>query len=235
MSTVADHVRLLLVVIPFIAAPGPGNIMCAAVGARYGLSRTLPFIAGLELMVFLPALAVGFGVGELLERAGSALAWLQVAGSIFILYLAVRLLRDPPRPDDDTGLDPVLAAELSPTIRAEAGAGAAPDHEVDAGAGDGAGRGPPSFLDAVVLQALNAKGAVVLLVIFAEFAGGTDTVGVALRIATVITAVSLIFHVLWLYLGRWLALRFSTPRALRVQGWLYATMLATVAVWLLVA
>ena len=197
--------RLLLVVVPFILAPGPGNIMCAAVGARYGPSRTVPFIVGLEIMVFAPALAVGLGVGEALERAGSALSWLQVAGSLFILYLAVRLLRDPPRPDE----------------------------EIDVG--DDLDRRPPSFLDAVLLQALNAKGAVVLIVIFTEFADGDDTFGVAVRIALVITAVSLIGHLLWLYLGQWMAQRFSSVRALRFQGWVYATMLATVAIWLLLA
>ena len=203
VSTLGDYVRLLLVVVPFIGAPGPGNIMCAAVGARYGPSRTIPFIVGLEVMVFAPAFAVGLGMGELLERAGPALDWLQVIGSLFIFYLAFRLLQDPPRPDDE--------AEL----------------------GDAFEQRPPSFFDAVILQALNAKGAVVLIVIFAEFADGDDTFDIALRIAAVITAVSLVFHVLWLYLGQWIARRFSSRRALRIQGWIYATMLVTVAVWLL--
>lgn len=205
MSTAGDYVRLLLVVVPFICAPGPGNLMCAATGARYGARRAVPFIIGLEVMVFVPSLAVGLGVGEALERSGRFLDWLQVAGSLFILFLAVKLLRDPP------------AAVTGPDI----------DQQFNAR--------PPSFVDAVLLQALNAKGAVVLIVIFAEFADRADTFGNALRIAAVITVVSLVCHVLWLRLGEWLSHRFSSPRALRIQGWIYASMLTTVAVWLLIA
>lgn len=205
MSTAGDVVRLLLIVVPFIWAPGPGNVMCAATGARVGLRAAVPFIIGLEVMVFAPALAVGLGVGTVLERAGAFLDWLQVAGSLFILVLAFKLLRDPPRPEADPDLD----------------------RRFD-------GR-PPTFFDAVVLQALNAKGAVILLVIFAQFTDGASTFSTAVRIATVITIVSLIGHMAWLRLGLWLASRFSSPRALRAQGWIYALMLTTVALWLLIA
>ena len=92
---------------------------------------------------------------------------------------------------------------------------------------------PPSFLDAVVLQALNIKGAVILLVIFTEFAVDEGRTANAFRIAAVITIVSLIGHLGWLRGGAWLATRYSSPKALRLQGIVYATMLAGVALWLL--
>lgn len=204
VSTIGDYVRLLLVVVPFIGAPGPGNLMCAATGSRHGIRQAIPFIIGLEVMVFIPAMAVGLGVGEVLSRTGGFLDWLQVAGSLFILFLAVRLLLDPPAP--------VIDSDIAQRIGGRA----------------------PSFYDAVLLQALNAKGAAVLLVIFAEFADRANPVATAFRISAVVTVVSLIFHVLWLRLGQWLSQRFSSPRALRVQGWIYALMLAGVALWLLI-
>lgn len=202
MTSFAELVQLLLVVVPFIVSPGPGNLLCAATGARFGSSRSWGFIIGLELMVFFPALLVGVGVGEFLDQSDGVLDVLQVAGSVFMLYLAYRLLRDP--------IGGAEGADEAPTA-------------------------PPGFVDAVVLQALNIKGAVILLVVFTQFEVDEGQAANAFRIAAVITAVSLVGHIAWMRGGAWLADRYSSPRALRVQGITYAAMLTTVALWLLIS
>lgn len=205
MTSFAELVQLLLLVVPLIVSPGPGNLLCAATGARFGPNRAWGFIVGLELMVFVPAFLVGLGIGEFLEQADGVLDVLQVAGSVFMLYLAYRLLRDP--------------------------IGNADGNEI----ADGDATAVPSFVDALLLQALNIKGAVILLVVFTQFEVDDGQALNALRIAGVITVVSFIGHVAWMRGGSWLAERFSSPRALRVQGITYAAMLTTVALWLLVS
>ncbi len=76
-----------------ILSPGPSNLMCAASGARFGVSRSLPFIVGMNLMVFIPALLVGLGVGELLSRFPNVLLVIKYLGAAVVLYMAYKFFR----------------------------------------------------------------------------------------------------------------------------------------------
>lgn len=82
-----------LVAFVFAAAttPGPTNVMVSASGANFGYRRTMPHIAG--TMAGLPALivAIGLGLGQLLQAYPAAHDGLQWAGSAYLLYLAWRI------------------------------------------------------------------------------------------------------------------------------------------------
>jgi len=93
----------------------------------------------------------------------------------------------------------------------------------------------PGLLDGVLVQALNAKGLALLLVIFSQFANPDRPILiVALEISLALTVFSLISHLSWLTGGAWLAVRFTSPRAVKIQNAIYAALLVGVAAWLMV-
>lgn len=72
--------------------PGPNNVMVLASGARFGLRRTLPHLAGVTLGVVAQTVAVCAGLGVALDRIPGAQAWLRWIGIGYMGYLAVKLL-----------------------------------------------------------------------------------------------------------------------------------------------
>jgi threonine/homoserine/homoserine lactone efflux protein len=76
-----------------ILSPGPSNLMCAASGARFGISQSIPFIVGMNIMVLIPALLTGFGVGELLSRFPTVLLVIKYLGAAVVLYMAYKFFR----------------------------------------------------------------------------------------------------------------------------------------------
>ena len=85
-------------VLPFLAfgasqvgTPGPANMVLLATGARFGLRRALPFVAGVALGKQLIIWPLGLGlmaVSRDYPGVFTALKWLSVA---YILYLAYRV------------------------------------------------------------------------------------------------------------------------------------------------
>lgn len=71
--------------------PGPNNIMLWASGVNFGLRRTLPHIMGVNIgfgsLIFVCAL----GLGAVFEAYPAFQAFLKLAGSLYLLYLAYRI------------------------------------------------------------------------------------------------------------------------------------------------
>ena len=74
------------------ATPGPNNIMLTASGANFGLTRTLPHIAGIIMGVALLNISVGLGLGALFNQFPLIQQVLRLAGSAYLLWLAYKLL-----------------------------------------------------------------------------------------------------------------------------------------------
>lgn len=96
MNSSADYLALCLFVFPLMFSPGPSNLLSAAAASRFGVLGTVPFVIGMDLMVLLPALAVGYGLVNLLALNPDVLMVLQLAGIAFILYLAISFWRAEP-------------------------------------------------------------------------------------------------------------------------------------------
>ena len=89
---------MTVAVLPFLAfaasqvgTPGPANMVLLATGARFGLRRALPFVAGVAFGKQLIIWPLGFGLMALQEDyplVFGALKWISVA---YILYLAWRV------------------------------------------------------------------------------------------------------------------------------------------------
>ena len=74
-----------------VGTPGPANMALLATGARYGLRRALPFVAGVALGKQLVIWPVGFGLMQLADSAPwvfQALKWVSAA---YIIWLAWRV------------------------------------------------------------------------------------------------------------------------------------------------
>ena len=74
-----------------IGTPGPANMTLMATGARYGLRRALPFVAGVALGKQFIIWPIGFGLMEL----GQSVPWLFMvlkwASAAYIVWLAWRV------------------------------------------------------------------------------------------------------------------------------------------------
>ena len=86
-------IALIAFLFPLAYSPGPGNLFFAAVGARYGLRATWPASAGYHIATWLVACAVGFGLARALIAFPRALAVLQTAGAVYVLFLALQFWR----------------------------------------------------------------------------------------------------------------------------------------------
>jgi threonine/homoserine/homoserine lactone efflux protein len=72
--------------------PGPNNALLLASGIRFGFRRTLGHVAGTAAGMGLLILVMAAGVGVVLLAVPGVQLALRVAGSAYLLYLAVRIL-----------------------------------------------------------------------------------------------------------------------------------------------
>ena len=87
------EVLLALVVFAFVTSitPGPNNLMLLASGVNFGFRRTIPHMLGIAAGFFTLLLAVGFGLGVLLESSPWFYIALKTAGGAYLVYLAWRI------------------------------------------------------------------------------------------------------------------------------------------------
>ncbi|MCH2078692.1 MAG: LysE family translocator [Rhodobacteraceae bacterium] len=71
-----------------VGTPGPANMALLATGARFGLRRALPFVAGVVVGKQLIIWPLGFGLLELAEQAPAVFAALKWASAAYICWLA---------------------------------------------------------------------------------------------------------------------------------------------------
>lgn len=81
------------VMFPLVFSPGPANIVFAASGARVGLKRSIPLVAGIDTVFIIKSLIVGYGLGEVIERYPNIISTLQVLGALYLIYLAVKFIK----------------------------------------------------------------------------------------------------------------------------------------------
>ena len=74
-----------------VATPGPANMALMATGARFGLRRALPFVAGVALGKQLVIWPMGFGLMELAQSAPGVFAALKWVSAAYIVWLAWRV------------------------------------------------------------------------------------------------------------------------------------------------
>lgn len=84
---------MLVFLFPLAFSPGPGNMVFAAAGAQFGLRATLPAIVGYHLATLVVTVVIGLGFVEAMHALPGLFAVIRVAGALFVLWLAVALVR----------------------------------------------------------------------------------------------------------------------------------------------
>ncbi|HIP39040.1 MAG TPA: LysE family translocator [Desulfocapsa sulfexigens] len=83
----------ILFVIAMTGTPGPGNLTMMAIGQTSGFTSSIRFLMGTAVgCIFLDTL-VASGLGEMITASPLIANILRVGGSLYILYLAVKILR----------------------------------------------------------------------------------------------------------------------------------------------
>ena len=87
--------------------PGPNNLMLMTSGVKYGLGPTLPHLAGVILGFGLMIAAVGLGLDVIFQRFPQILPVMRVAGSIYMVWLAVKIALAKPLSEVAAGGRPI--------------------------------------------------------------------------------------------------------------------------------
>jgi threonine/homoserine/homoserine lactone efflux protein len=100
-----DHPWAALALFAFVSSitPGPNNLLATASGARFGLRRTLPQVAGVTAGFTVLLWLAASGVAAIVLSRPSIGAVLAVAGRAYLLWMSARLLVAAWRPARTTG------------------------------------------------------------------------------------------------------------------------------------
>ena len=78
------------VIFPLVFSAGPGNVLCAVVGAANEFRGALPFVFGLDVVYSSYSLLAGFGMAAVLLSRPSVLTFVQATGAIYVFWLGIR-------------------------------------------------------------------------------------------------------------------------------------------------
>ncbi|MEM9853280.1 MAG: LysE family transporter [Pseudomonadota bacterium] len=82
------NVPLFLFAVSQVGTPGPANMALLATGARFGIARAMPFVAGVIVGKQLLIWPMGYGLLELAARAPQVFAVLKWLSAAYIAWLA---------------------------------------------------------------------------------------------------------------------------------------------------
>jgi threonine/homoserine/homoserine lactone efflux protein len=84
-----------LILFCFVASitPGPNNMMLLSSGATFGFRRSIPHMLGISAGCMLMVLIVGWGLGGISRDLPQFHTALQIAASLYLLWLAWRIAR----------------------------------------------------------------------------------------------------------------------------------------------
>ncbi|CCN69570.1 LysE family translocator [Vibrio nigripulchritudo] len=88
------------VMFPLVFSPGPANIIFAASGARVGLRKSLPLVAGVDLVFLVKSLIIGFGLGQAVQSYPTVMNIVQLLGAGYLIYLAVMFVKSAKQTSD---------------------------------------------------------------------------------------------------------------------------------------
>ena len=120
-----------LVGFAFVASitPGPNNILLMSSGALFGLRRTVPHLAGIQLGFATLMTAAVFGLGQLVEQWPWLINVVRIIGASWLVWLSLRFFQAALRPGQ-----PGRQADTAPISR------------------------PFRFIEALLFQWVNPKG-----------------------------------------------------------------------------
>lgn len=88
----SDQAPLVVYILALTLTPGPSALLVAAAGARFGLARCTPHLAGSLLGFELQLLAAVLGTGAALLRHPTLQTLMQLGSTAYLLWLGWRML-----------------------------------------------------------------------------------------------------------------------------------------------
>jgi len=77
-------------------SPGPGNFILLASGVNFGFLRSVPIVLGISFGFLSMVLAIGLGLGPLIQAYPAISIVLKVLCAVYVLWLAVKIARSSP-------------------------------------------------------------------------------------------------------------------------------------------
>ena len=87
---------LIIATVFLLGSPGPATLSLAAVGATVGFTRGLGYLYGILSGLIVVILGAGFGIAAVFSRLPRLAFVIQVAGGIYLLWIAYRIAAAPP-------------------------------------------------------------------------------------------------------------------------------------------
>lgn len=162
MDLVTMLPAFVVAVVLISASPGPAVALILRRAALHGFRSTVPTVLGLELGLYIWALAAAGGFAALVAASEVAYLVLRVVGAGVLIYLGARAWRAAWRERRAARPDTRRAARCDATGPEPAeGEGAVDVHRTP--------RPTRSFTEAVVVQLANPKAAVFMLAFYPQF------------------------------------------------------------------
>lgn len=100
---------LALVLFAFTTSitPGPNNMMLFASGVNFGFARTIPHMLGIGVGFLSLLIAVGLGLGALLQTVPVVYTTLKFAGGLYLVWIAWKIGTSRSLSDGKTGAQPM--------------------------------------------------------------------------------------------------------------------------------
>lgn len=163
MDLVSTLPTFVVAVVLISASPGPAVALILRRAALDGFRATVPTVLGLELGLYLWALAAAGGLAALVAASEAAYLVLRVVGAVVLVYLGVRAWG---------------AARAESRVARALGGGAEVGGDAERASASGAGSdGVPAharpalraFVEAVAVQLANPKAAVFMVAFYPQF------------------------------------------------------------------
>ena len=90
-----DYLAVMLFAVATCVTPGPNNVMLMSSGVNFGFGRTLRHVIGINIGFPFMLIAVGFGAGTLFHEHPKLYTALQLAGALYLLFLAYQIATTP--------------------------------------------------------------------------------------------------------------------------------------------
>jgi threonine/homoserine/homoserine lactone efflux protein len=156
MDLIAMLPAFVVAVVLISASPGPAMALILRRSALHGFRAAVPTVLGLELGLYLWALAAAGGLAVLVAASETAYLLLRVVGAAVLIYLGIRAFK---------------AAWAERRALSTAAPRAVPHDAADTGADERSPRraGVRSFTEGLVVQLANPKAAVFMLAFYPQF------------------------------------------------------------------
>ncbi|WP_152829411.1 LysE family translocator [Shewanella sp. YLB-07] len=200
MSNIELFIAWFTVMFPLVISPGPANVVFAASGASMGFRRSLPLIAGIDIVFVFYSLLIGFGFGAVIQSNNTLFNAVQILGAIYLLYLSYRF--------------------ISPKVKQNNNSESASNANF-------------TFLNGVIIQLLNPKGLIMLILMFSLFSSSEQSSSNILTLSLWLCILNVSSHMLWVAFGSHILRRMNSGRSEKFQAIFFATCLALVSIWII--